>query len=140
MSVSWFYQETSIPRENNSLFYTTDLRRTLPEWVTVGFSAATGTYQSRRRLTSWEFNSSLERKETNEMDATRTRIIIGVTICGFVVVAGIIIEPVILQRRKQIRRNQVEAMNLTSINDDLERGAGPRKFSHSDLALATNRF
>lgn len=45
LSVSWNYG-TSIPsisRENGtSLSYQIDLRKALPEWVTVGFSAATG--------------------------------------------------------------------------------------------------
>ena len=31
-------------------------------------------------------------------------------------------------------------MNLTSINDDIERGVGPRRFSYSKLASATYNF
>ncbi|KAJ1376011.1 Protein kinase-like domain superfamily [Sesbania bispinosa] len=31
-------------------------------------------------------------------------------------------------------------MNLASINNDLERGAGPRRFSYTELALITNDF
>jgi len=33
-----------------------------------------------------------------------------------------------------------EGENVTSFNDDLERGVGPRRFSYGDLVSATNNF
>ncbi|RVX23371.1 L-type lectin-domain containing receptor kinase IX.1 [Vitis vinifera] len=81
-------------------------------WVTIGFSAATGQYGERHTLLSWEFNSSLDIKEASEKNA----------------------------KRKQMRRETAETTNLTSMNDDLERGAGPRRFSYGDLVSATNNF
>ncbi|KAK9904366.1 hypothetical protein M0R45_000802 [Rubus argutus] len=41
---------------------------------------------------------------------------------------------------KQKKRKTPETENLTSMNNDLERGAGPRRFSYTDLATATNNF
>ena len=52
LSVSWTYQRTSNTQENTSLSYQIDLRKVLPEWVTVGFSAATGYYGERHTLLS----------------------------------------------------------------------------------------
>ncbi|GLT67449.1 hypothetical protein SLA2020_397590 [Shorea laevis] len=71
LSVSWKYQTTSNTQENTSLFYEIDLREILPEWVTIGFSAATGEYGERVQIQSWKFNSSLDIKETNGKNAKR---------------------------------------------------------------------
>ncbi|XP_034916777.1 L-type lectin-domain containing receptor kinase IX.1 [Populus alba] len=114
LSVFWNYQTTSDPRDNSSLFYIIDLSKFLPEWVTVGFSAATGQNLERHRLLSWEFNSSLNVKETKAF--------------------------VILRRRKQMMTRKRAAEKMTSINEVLERGAGPRRFSYDDLVSATNNF
>ncbi|TXG60049.1 hypothetical protein EZV62_014622 [Acer yangbiense] len=141
LSVSWSFRETSTSVENTSLFYIIDLMKILPERVTVGFSAATGIYTTRHMLESWEFNSSLDVKiKTNEMDSQKIRIIVGVTVSAGVLIAGLIAGFLILRRLKQAKGNNTETVNLTSINDDLERGAGPRRFSYTDLASATNNF
>ncbi|KAE8010472.1 hypothetical protein FH972_006840 [Carpinus fangiana] len=80
LSVSWKYQRTSNIRENTSLFYEIDLMGILPEWVTVGFSAATGMYVERHTLQSWEFSSSLDIKETNGKNVKKKRLVVGLTI------------------------------------------------------------
>ncbi|KAK3211148.1 hypothetical protein Dsin_015854 [Dipteronia sinensis] len=106
----------------------------------VGFSAATGTNSGKHTLKSWEFSSTLDVKETRKMDAEKIRITVGVTVSMGILIAGVITGFVILRKRKQMKRNAAETMNLTSINDDLERGAGPRRFSYKDLASATSNF
>ncbi|KAJ4836298.1 hypothetical protein Tsubulata_008033 [Turnera subulata] len=58
LSVSWTFQKTLSPLEKTSLSYVIDLKAILPEWVTVGFTAATGQYGARHILKSWEFSSS----------------------------------------------------------------------------------
>ena len=45
---------------NSSLSITIDLRNVLPEWVRVGFSAATGQLVELHQITSWSFTSTLE--------------------------------------------------------------------------------
>ncbi|KAE8124858.1 hypothetical protein FH972_019705 [Carpinus fangiana] len=63
LSVSWSYQRTSDSQENTSLFYHIDLSKVLPEWVTIGFSAATGNdHVEKLTLLSWEFSSSMDIK------------------------------------------------------------------------------
>ncbi|KAK6128739.1 LOW QUALITY PROTEIN: hypothetical protein DH2020_037522 [Rehmannia glutinosa] len=62
LSVFWSYNGGP----NSSLSYQIDLKEVLPQWVTVGISAATGTNVERHTLESWEFNSSLDIKENRE--------------------------------------------------------------------------
>ncbi|KAF9678134.1 hypothetical protein SADUNF_Sadunf07G0003400 [Salix dunnii] len=140
LSVFWNYQTTSDPRENSSLFYIIDLNKFLPEWVTVGFSAATGSNVERHRLLSWEFNSSLSVTEKRGKSSKKTMIIIGVNVPVFILIAGSITAYVILWRRKQRMTRKRAAEKMTSINEDLERGAGLRRFSYDDLVSATNNF
>ncbi|KAI9165051.1 hypothetical protein LWI28_006652 [Acer negundo] len=122
-SVSWSYRETSNSQENTSLFYIIDLTKILPEYVTVGFSAATGMNSGKHTLESWEFSSTLDVKETRKMDAEKIRITVGVTVSMGILIAGVITRFVVLRKQKKMKRNAAETMNLTSINDDLERGA-----------------
>jgi hypothetical protein len=140
LSVSWKYQRTSNIRENTSLFYEIDLMEILPEWVTVGFSAATGMYVERHTLQSWEFSSSLDIKETNGKNVKKKRLVVALTISVGVLIVGAIITFVILWTWKGKKKEKAEKVNLTSINDDLERGAGPRRFSYDELASATYNF
>ncbi|KAB1213160.1 L-type lectin-domain containing receptor kinase IX.1 [Morella rubra] len=140
LSVFWTYQRTSTPHDNTSLSYNIDLSKVLPEWVTIGFAAATGSNVERHTLLSWEFSSSLEIKETVGNKEKSIGLIVGLTVTGGVLVAGVIIAFVIFRRHKQKEREKAEVMNLTSMNDDLERGAGPRRFSYKELASATHDF
>ncbi|XP_062144929.1 L-type lectin-domain containing receptor kinase IX.1-like [Alnus glutinosa] len=140
LSVSWSYERTSNSKENTSLSYNIDLSKVLPDWVTIGFSAATGSFVERHTLLSWEFSSSLEIKETSGKKAKNIRLIVGLTVSGGVLIAGLIVAFAIFWRHKQKKRTTEETANLTSINDDLERGAGPRRFSYNELALATYNF
>ncbi|XP_059439981.1 L-type lectin-domain containing receptor kinase IX.1-like [Corylus avellana] len=140
LTVSWKYQRTSNVRENTSLFYEIDLMEILPEWVTVGFSAATGMYVERHTIQSWEFSSSLDIKETNGKNVKKKRLVVGLTVSVGVLIAGAIITFVVLWTWKGKKKEKAETVNLTSINDDLERGAGPRRFSYDELASATYNF
>ncbi|KAL3583371.1 hypothetical protein D5086_014432 [Populus alba] len=129
LSVFWNYQTTSDPRDNSSLFYIIDLSKFLPEWVTVGFSAATGQNLERHRLLSWEFNSSLNVKETKGKNSKKSKIIIGIIVSVLVLIAGATTAFVILRRRKQMMTRKRAAEKMTSINEVLERGAGPRRLA-----------
>ncbi|KAK4410113.1 L-type lectin-domain containing receptor kinase IX.1 [Sesamum angolense] len=134
LSVFWSYGGGS----NSSLSYGIDLKEVLPEYVTVGISAATGMYVEQHTLESWEFSSNLEIAESKG----KIGLILGLTLSGSVLAAGVIVVFVVWRKRRHgVRnRNTPEGVNLTSINDDLERGAGPRRFSYKDLAFATNNF
>ncbi|KAK4261440.1 hypothetical protein QN277_004436 [Acacia crassicarpa] len=140
LSVTWKYQSTQSPQENNTLSYLIDLSKALPEWVTVGFSGATGSVGELHTLLSWEFNSTLD--DTEQGKNKTTLIVVLGTVLGSIVliVGGAIVAYALLRRKKEMKSKKEEGMNLTSMNDDLERGAGPRRFSHRELAKATNNF
>ncbi|XP_060674801.1 L-type lectin-domain containing receptor kinase IX.1-like [Ziziphus jujuba] len=139
LSVSWMYQKTSNAKENTSLSYQINLMEVLPEWVTVGFSAGTGRYIERNVLQSWDFSSSLDIKETDNQNSGKTKLVVALTVSGGVLIAGVVMAFVLWKRKKK-NREETETVNTTSINVDLERGAGPRRFSYLDLVSATNNF
>ncbi|KAJ6347775.1 hypothetical protein OIU76_004295 [Salix suchowensis] len=140
LTVSWKYQTTSTPQENTSLSYIIDLREVLPEWVTIGFTAATSNLIERHVLRSWNFSSTLEMRETSGTNAKNIKLVVGLTVSGAVLIIVVALVSGILWRRKLARKETAETVNLTSINDDLERRAGPRRFSYKDLVSATNNF
>ncbi|CAL5365106.1 unnamed protein product [Camellia sinensis] len=140
LSVFWSYQVNPNFQGNSSLSYQIDLKEVLPEWVKVGFAAATGQNVERHMLESWEFRSSLDTKDTSTKKGKKIGLIVGLTVSVGVLILGGIITSIILWKRRHNRRETAESTNLTSINDDLERGAGPRRFSYIDLVSATNNF
>ncbi|KAK8712977.1 hypothetical protein V6N13_148205 [Hibiscus sabdariffa] len=138
LSVTWSYQNSS-SQGNFSLSHQIDLSEILPETAIVGFSAATSYFMEQHQLVSWEFSSSLERKTTKGKNTNRIRIIIGVVVpLGVLIIGGCIGFEFLLCWRRKRPDQYIEA--TSGINDDLERGAGPRRFSHTDLASATNNF
>ncbi|WJX93515.1 hypothetical protein P8452_75030 [Trifolium repens] len=128
LTVYWKYQATIDPQEKTSLSYRIDLTKVLPEWVTVGFSTATGAIGEINYLLSWEFNSTLEKSGDSKIKATKLAAILIVS--GVVVVVGVVALAayvLVWRKRNRSKKCKEEAMHLTSMNDDLERGAGPRR-------------
>lgn len=140
LSVFWSYGTGP----NSSLSYPIDLKEVLPQWVNIGFSAATGINVERHTLESWEFRSSLDIKESNGGKGRKIGLIAGLTATGLILISiGLLLFIILKRKRRQTITNKPpppEATSLTSFNDDLERGAGPRGFSYKDLDLATNHF
>ncbi|KAK9166208.1 hypothetical protein Scep_001399 [Stephania cephalantha] len=125
------------------LTHTIDLKEVLPESATVGFSASTGIVMERHVLQSWEFNSSLDEKETQGVTVNRTKVVIlGLGVPSVVLIVGVFGAALMIQRRRRRCRKELgeEMTNHTSITNDLERGAGPKKFSYRQLVSATNNF
>ncbi|KAI4385257.1 hypothetical protein MLD38_003305 [Melastoma candidum] len=142
-TVSWRYETTPNPNETTSLWYPVDLRTVLPEWVTIGFSAATGYYMERHTLGSWDFSSNLVVEDNSSQKLKRTKIATGVSAsiaCLLVVIFVVFGVKTARRRKNRTKEKAMEATTLTSINEDLERGAGPRRFTYNDLSSATNNF
>lgn len=149
LTVSWKFRTSSVPGDNSSLFFNLDLRKALPEWVTVGFSAATGKNVERHILKSWEFSSSLDENGKSSF-IKKPRSIVSVTVSGCGFLAAVVIAVVVYLKRKQkllLKKKQkqwetaAEKTNLTSMNTDLDEiRARPKVFSYEDLVLATNNF
>ncbi|CAN7127240.1 unnamed protein product [Brassica rapa subsp. narinosa] len=140
LSVSWRYEETTIPLESSSIYYIIDLVRVLPAEVTMGFSGATGSAMEGHKILSWDFYSSLDVKEKTKPN--RRSVILGASLSGFLLLVSlVVVVPLCLKRKQRKAKATRRRENLTSINEeDLERGAGPRRFSYKDLAMATNNF
>ncbi|CAJ2636323.1 unnamed protein product [Trifolium pratense] len=141
LTVNWKYQATIDPQEKTSLSHRIDLMKVLPEWVTVGFSTATGAIGEINYLLSWEFNSTLEKSSNSNIKETKLVVIL--TTSGVFVIVGVVAlaaYALVWRKRKRSNKQKEEAMHLTSMNDDLERGAGPRRFTYKELDLATNNF
>ncbi|GAB4848821.1 hypothetical protein Ancab_003615 [Ancistrocladus abbreviatus] len=112
----------------------------LSDWVTIGFSAATGIYVERHVLQSWEFSSNLECETSHGTNAMVTKLIVGLTApIGVLIVGGTIISS-LYGRQRRMKEEKPEAKGLTSFNDGLDKGAGPRRFTYAELASATNNF
>ncbi|KAG9131399.1 hypothetical protein Leryth_022187 [Lithospermum erythrorhizon] len=56
------------------------------------------------------------------------------------IIGGGSIALAIISKRRQNKNKTSETDHLTLMNDDLERGTGPRKFCYKDLATATSNF
>ncbi|WZZ80479.1 hypothetical protein YC2023_101051 [Brassica napus] len=122
LSIAWSYEGTSHP---SSLSYIIDLAKVLPAEVTIGFSGSTGA------------KMEAPRERTQNM----TGIIVGVSLAGFVLLTSLVAAAFALfRKRKQRKERAGKTENLTSLHEDLERGAGPRRFSYKDLASATSNF
>ncbi|KAJ8637535.1 hypothetical protein MRB53_011802 [Persea americana] len=136
------------------LIHTVDLREILPEWVYVGFSATTGVAIELHRIRSWEFNSSLEIAEAKvnstvvndngvpkKDDRKMTGLIAGLVVCGVVSCAGLGGLLLFGLKKKRDRRRKEEGVAFdVEMDDEFEKGTGPKRFSYKELLLATRNF
>ena len=127
------------------LNYEVDLRDYLPENVTIGFSGATGTYFQLNKICSWSFSSNLELPSSAETGGeTKTGLVVGLSVCAFVVVGGLGFVWFYLRKKRNNGRDQDQEDGGDStdlaMDEDFEKGTGPRKFSFRELAVATSNF
>nr|TKS01308.1 L-type lectin-domain containing receptor kinase IX.1-like [Populus alba] len=115
LTVSWKYRATSTPQENTSLSYIIDLREVLPEWVTIGFTAATSNLIERHVLQSWDFSSTLEMSETSGKSAKNIKLVVSLTVSGAVLIIVIAVVSGILWRRKLVRKKTAETKSEMSL-------------------------
>ena len=121
LSVSWDYILFSDPRESSRLSYIIDRAKVLPPQVTIGFSATTGAVTEAHRLLSWEFSSSLD----IEKPSIWTGLIVGISVSGFVFLISLVIFVLVWLHKKR-KRKAKEITDLISINEDLDKEAGPQ--------------
>ncbi|PWA46325.1 Concanavalin A-like lectin/glucanase superfamily [Artemisia annua] len=140
LSVFWTYERNPNFQGNSSLSYQVDLKEVLPSWVTIGITASTGQYMEKHTLQYWEFNSSLNIKES-KASSKKLKLTLGLAVpLGFLLTLCLVAYTIWSRSRKRTTNAALQTVDLSSINDDLERGAGPKRFSFRDLALATNNF
>ncbi|XP_068337186.1 L-type lectin-domain containing receptor kinase IX.1-like [Pyrus communis] len=149
-------------REMTRIYYIIDLKDYLPDWVVVGFSASTGSSVSLHKIISWNFTSSslvdhevdtapppavVAVPASNPMASSAYRskrigLVIGLGVGGCaVVVGGLGLVLFILRKKRETGESSDEDPVVHELVDnDFEKGAGPRKFSYRELARATNNF
>ncbi|XP_059654638.1 L-type lectin-domain containing receptor kinase IX.1-like [Cornus florida] len=140
-----------------SLHYFVDLRDCLPEWVTIGFSAATANASAMHSIYSWNFSSTLEIEEnittpTNpgvitpssdpdpKSSKSQKGLVGGLAVVGGILVGVSSLVLFLFCKKKHGSQNKAGPGFVMSVVDNFERGTGPRKFSYKDLARATNNF
>ncbi|KAM5584100.1 L-type lectin-domain containing receptor kinase IX.1-like [Rosa sericea] len=124
-SVLWTYDGNP-----SSISYLIDLRKVLPEWVTVGFSSGTGTFSERHVIYSWEFNSDLDSSGKRGLSFF-IKVAALASLFAFILGVGVAIYCLVASKRKK---------SSGVISNDLERHALPKQFSPKELHVATNGF
>ncbi|KAG4941178.1 hypothetical protein JHK87_045049 [Glycine soja] len=136
--VSWSFNNSN--STNSSLSYKIDLMDILPEWVDVGFSAATGQYTQRNVIHSWEFSSSTASKNHNNV------LLVVVVTCSTVLVVVVVVVSVaawvmITKKRKgKVDNDNNGERGATPVKFDLDRATLPRRFDYKELVVATKGF
>ncbi|KAI6701599.1 hypothetical protein NL676_015923 [Syzygium grande] len=119
-----------------------NLSQVLPEWVVVGFTATTGDCTELHKILSWEFSANSVDSPVHGRDRNHRVLALWLGIVAIPLGSGLVIVW-FLSRRKRVRNEEedlVELDEIDNIDDDFRKRAGPRKFSHHELALATNNF
>ncbi|XP_068312226.1 L-type lectin-domain containing receptor kinase IX.1-like [Pyrus communis] len=144
LSVFWTNKENPVFVGNSSLSYNVDLRKCLPDLVTIGFSAATGQYPERHTIYSWDFNSSLHpahEKNRKHKRKGKKKWLIVVFVASFLIVAIGVALSCFVKRILGLFENGNHSSNgLQSISAKLEGLAVPKRFSYEELVVATNDF
>ncbi|XP_061948714.1 L-type lectin-domain containing receptor kinase IX.1-like [Populus nigra] len=137
LSVFLTYAENPEFGGNSTLHYIIDLREFLPEWVRIGFSASTGDWVEIHNILSWTFESSLE-----VSDKKKTGLVVGLAVgIGVLTTFGVGVLCFVLCWRKNRTRCEKdnEAIDV-SMDDEFEKGTGPKRFTYRELIRATNNF
>ncbi|KAJ1396544.1 Serine/threonine-protein kinase, active site [Sesbania bispinosa] len=111
-----------------------DLREVLPDWVQFGFSSATGLLYETHTLCTWSFNSSLDLEVHNS--ESKTRLVMGLSIGAGFLIFGLGVAWLLMLK---MRRGEEDDLDLT-MDNDFEKGTGPKKFSYNELVRATHNF
>ncbi|KAF3614606.1 putative agglutinin-2-like [Capsicum annuum] len=140
------------------LSYNLDLREYLPEWVTFGFTGATGDLFALQSIYSWNFTSSLEHNDNiTDPDITlpnpkpehapkknkkknKLGLVIGVVSGSCVLVAVSVLMLFAFWRKRNVREDEDDDIIDGSMTNEFERSTGPKKFLYNELARYTNNF
>ncbi|KAM1041690.1 hypothetical protein TB2_030385 [Malus domestica] len=140
-------------REKRYISYNVDLNEYLQGYVVVGFSAATGVSTAQHRINSWSFDST-ELHDENEFNnsepvvpvpgnGVNVGLVVGLVVGGCVLlVGGLVLVWCICWRKGKTggTSDGEDPMVNDSIDEEFEKGTGPKKFSYKILAQSTGNF
>ncbi|KAL1353344.1 L-type lectin-domain containing receptor kinase IX.1-like [Arachis ipaensis] len=136
--VSWSFDGAS----THTLSCEIDLSEILPEYVTVGFSAATGRRsKTQHNIHSWEFNSTLDSTDSEVNRKKRQKRIIEIVAmtCSIIVLVLMVCVCLIKKRIAKLLHDDGNSRYKVVAND-LDEASLPRRFEYKELAQATNEF
>ncbi|XP_059650072.1 L-type lectin-domain containing receptor kinase IX.1-like [Cornus florida] len=118
----------------------------LPESVAFGFSASTGGLFEKHTIKSWSFSSTEPAPVTPSPSPgpkpkgrkqNKTALVVGLGVGSCVLVGGLGLIAICWWKRS---RGKEEDVFDPSMEDEFEKGIGPKKFSYRELAHFTNNF
>jgi hypothetical protein len=122
------------------------LREHLPERVKFGFTAGTGLISELHILCSWSFespvliNKSPQPQPNKNENGSKVKLVVGLSVGGCVLIMGLGMVW-LMKWKKRARGGGDEDLGFDlSMDDEFERGTGPKKFSYTELVRATNNF
>jgi hypothetical protein len=142
LTVFLTYSKNPTFQGNSSLSHVIDLSEIFPEYVRIGFSAATGQWIEIHNILSWSFNSTME----NGNGKKTSKVVLGVGLSvgfGFLTCFVGLLWFIFWRKRKGLYRGKMD--NNRDIDGSIdeaefERGTGPKKFTYKVLSNATNGF
>ncbi|KAI9195329.1 hypothetical protein LWI28_013879 [Acer negundo] len=156
LSLFLTYLDNPVFLGNSSLSYEVNLSKVLPEWVSVGFSSATGTSVEVHYILSWEFNSTelisgqgedaippTSNNGNKAQGGANIGVVIGPVVGGLVLVGGFISTLVFCLRKRSRKAEDQESTveaDDHSIDNEFEHGMGPKRFGYGEVARSTNNF
>ncbi|ONI12614.1 hypothetical protein PRUPE_4G174800 [Prunus persica] len=132
------------------LAYMVDLNEILQGWVIVGFSAATGSRTALHKIISWSFNSTslIDENAKNNTSGNGNNtsgnginigLVVGLVVGGCVLlVGGFCLVWFIFWKKGGTGESSDN--DEDPIDEEFEKGTGPKKFSYKILAQSTNDF
>ncbi|KAH0987410.1 hypothetical protein GBA52_014587 [Prunus armeniaca] len=114
----------------------------LQGWVIVGFSAATDANTALHKINSWSFHSTqlFDEKPKNTTQKSgngiNIRLVLELGIGGLVLGGGLGLVWFICWKK----RGESSDEDVTVIDEEFEKGTGPKKFSYRKLAQSTSNF
>ncbi|XP_056175572.1 L-type lectin-domain containing receptor kinase IX.1-like [Syzygium oleosum] len=136
---------------SSTIDYRVNLIDYLPEWVTFGFSAATGWSVELHTIEAWEFRYTVQVAEPDipipsptptNGDAKKSKLwlwsILG---SGSLILLILALAFIWFRHRSKRKRTHTSGEeDDAAIEEEFEQVSGPKKFSYKDLVTATDNF
>ncbi|TQD78741.1 hypothetical protein C1H46_035700 [Malus baccata] len=122
------------------LDYIVNLEQYLPDWVIVGFSAASGARTTQFMIKSWSFNSTLVPPPRSSSGSNNIALAVGLGLGGFIALVSFV-WCILWKKRARGKTNTNEDPTIHELIDgEFGKGTSPRMFSYKELAFATSNF